>query len=710
MLTLIAASCTSDVPEDTSTGSISGSVSDRTTGEPISVATVTLSPGGNSTVTGSDGSFFYPNLMSGEYMLTIRKEGYNSETVKANVMGGSSTPVHITLDRIPASLKVDKTLLEFGNAITQLSFTIVNTGYTDIKYQIETGNCEWISVEPQSDVLSYGKTVTIIVRLDRSKLPKGENETILVVKSTSGDGNMEIKITATNNAEASVNTLDVSNIDKTTATLNGEVTNVGVPAYTERGFVYDTQSTPTLTACLKKVSSPVNTQATYFCDIEGLLPTQVYYARAYLIQEDAVIYGNIVSFTTSQQPTTLTTSAVTDISATQATLNGKILNAGTPAFTERGFCYSTSNTNPTISDNRKKVEGTSTGDYSLTIKGLTFPTEYYVRAYAIQSGTAIYGESVSFTTQSTPVTVTTSAATQVNSSSAVLNGSIGQVGSPAYTEKGFCLIKGSYGTPTINDTKIIVGGTGAGNYTVQLNDLEYNTYYQFRAYAIQNGNPVYGTVVRFTTSYTQASVITMESSNVRYTTATLNGSVSNLGDPTITERGFCYSTYDSPDIGDIRIKVSGIIGGTYKADITNLEEGTTYYYRAYVIQKGKPIYGQVKRMETGYAPMVVTGSASNVKVVEGSPMYWQAKFRGRFYYGNPGVTEWGFVYSENSAPTVGNSTKINAQVSETGNADIYEITQTVTTLLPYKRYYYRAYVKDAYGSIIYGDSESFTTY
>ncbi len=40
---LFAASCSSDIPEDTSVGSIEGSVSDRTTGEPVSTVTVSLS-------------------------------------------------------------------------------------------------------------------------------------------------------------------------------------------------------------------------------------------------------------------------------------------------------------------------------------------------------------------------------------------------------------------------------------------------------------------------------------------------------------------------------------------------------------------------------------------------------------------------------------------------------------------------------------------
>ena len=44
---------------DEISGSIAGSVSDRTTGDPVSAVSVTIKPGGASTVTGSDGAFTF---------------------------------------------------------------------------------------------------------------------------------------------------------------------------------------------------------------------------------------------------------------------------------------------------------------------------------------------------------------------------------------------------------------------------------------------------------------------------------------------------------------------------------------------------------------------------------------------------------------------------------------------------------------------------
>ncbi len=705
----IFCSCSKDIIEETITGSIAGSVSDRTTGEPVATVNVSINPGGSSTVTGSDGTFSFPNLHEGSYTLSIRKEGYKTNTITAEVKAGKPTSLHMTIDRIPASLTADKNLLNFGESLVALSFTIVNSGYTDLAYKVETGHCPWLSVEPETDILGYGKTATIVVNLDRSKLPEGNNEANIVVRSTSGNGNVEVKVVAINNAGASVNTLDVTNIANTTATLNGEIINPGSPAYTERGFVYDTQPTPTVSACIRKLSSPVTSDKKFFCSIDGLSPMQTYYARTYIIQNGNTVYGNIISFTTSQQATTLSTSAVTQIGASTATFNAQILTIGTPAYTERGFCYSKSN-NPTIADNRKPVSGSGAGNFSLSVTNLEYPVTYYVRAYAIQSGKTIYGNIVSFSTSSSPVMVSTYAATEITSSSVVLNGTILQAGNPAYTEKGFCY--GGYYPTIYEDSRIVVSGSGTGNFSARVSNLNYNEGFYFRAYAIQEGKVVYGENLHFSTNYTQAVVNTSDITNIAYTSATFNGSIANIGDPKITERGFCYTDngYDNPRITDKKIKVNGIVSGDFKAEITNLEEDHLYYVRAYVIQNGEAIYGTVKRFETGYSPVVVIGSPLSVSAVSATTSYWKATFRGIFADGNPEVIEAGFVYSTTSNPTVNTGTTVQpSNMKWSSLYEGYEFNRTVSTLLPYNTYYTRAYVRTRLG-YTYSETISFTTY
>ncbi|GHT03589.1 hypothetical protein AGMMS49525_08910 [Bacteroidia bacterium] len=101
-----------------------------------------------------------------------------------------------------------------------------------------------------------------------------------------------------------------------------------------------------------------------------------------------------------------TTSDVASIGRKSATFYGNITSVGNPKYTERGFCYSTSQ-NPTISDTKVVASYSgNTGNYSYTVNnGLTAGTTYYVRAYATGSLGTIYGNQVTFTTVA-PIVIT----------------------------------------------------------------------------------------------------------------------------------------------------------------------------------------------------------------------------------------------------------------------------------------------------------------
>ena len=116
-------------------------------------------------------------------------------------------------------------------------------------------------------------------------------------------------------------------------------------------------------------------------------------------KKDPIVDKPTTPTTQPEQKTlpTLTTAAATSISATSATLGGNISNAGTPAYTERGVCWSTSQ-NPTTAGSKQLISGSGTGDFSTTVQGLTASTTYYVRAYAINTEGTAYGSEVFFTT------------------------------------------------------------------------------------------------------------------------------------------------------------------------------------------------------------------------------------------------------------------------------------------------------------------------
>lgn len=203
MAGLLCTACADDIQEEVTVGHISGIVSDQTTGEPVATVSAVLSPGGSSTVTGSDGSFEFADLVPGEYTVNINKEGYKGNNKTVTVVAGQTTQAHLLIERIPAVITADRTELDFGKdySVNTLSFNIVNNSYEKLSWKM-VDNCRWITeVSPISGSLDYGKTGTIVVKIDRNLLSDRDNTAILVL-STEGRGSVEITVKAYGNKYA----------------------------------------------------------------------------------------------------------------------------------------------------------------------------------------------------------------------------------------------------------------------------------------------------------------------------------------------------------------------------------------------------------------------------------------------------------------------------------------------------------------------------
>ena len=129
---------------------------------------------------------------------------------------------------------------------------------------------------------------------------------------------------------------------------------------------------------------------------------------------------------------------------------------------------------------------------------------YYVRAYVIQNGVAVYGSTVSFTTDELPIVYTDeiSNLTPVSSVGIILswnvtvNGHVSSAGSPAYVQRGFCY--DTHPDPTAN--KQVVSGTGTGSFSKTITGLQnYQTYYVRAFVKTASGTYIYGQNVSFQT-------------------------------------------------------------------------------------------------------------------------------------------------------------------------------------------------------------------
>ena len=203
-----------------------------------------------------------------------------------------------------------------------------------------------------------------------------------------------------------VTTQAVSDIGSTTATGNGNITNLGVPFPTSYGVCWNTTGSPT-TSDSKVDKGPISTTGAFTAAITGLTANTTYKARAYAINEAGTSYGLEVTFTTTSGlvAPTATTNAATSITATGATLNGSINanNASTTVTFEYGLDTSYG---ITITAVESPVTGSSATSVSKAISGLAAGTTYHYRVTGINAGGTANGSDQSFTTPKQSQTIT----------------------------------------------------------------------------------------------------------------------------------------------------------------------------------------------------------------------------------------------------------------------------------------------------------------
>lgn len=215
--------------------------------------------------------------------------------------------------------------------------------------------------------------------------------------------NIEVEAGRTARADmrlTKLNTYMTVKTESVTARNNGTAMFVGSYDYRnysyspdEWGFVYGQD--PNLTM---KNGRVVKTDSKMQVEVSGLKIGK-WYVMAYAKNSIGYAFGTVVPFEISGDPE-VATLAVTNVSETTATLNGRITFDGDPHYTEKGFVYSSSFSNPTVDDpasatTKVVVSGTSS-DFSANIADLTSGKKYYVRAYVKGVNQVVYGNTVSF--------------------------------------------------------------------------------------------------------------------------------------------------------------------------------------------------------------------------------------------------------------------------------------------------------------------------
>ena len=122
-----------------------------------------------------------------------------------------------------------------------------------------------------------------------------------------------------------------------------------------------------------------------------------------------------------------------------------------------------------------------------------------------------------------------------------------------------------------------------------------NVYY-IRAFATNEKGTSYGEELPLDMNAIMPEVVTEEPEILSNTSVILNGTVTEVGDPAYTERGFVYGTMLIPSLenGAIKIVAEGTVSGVFNAEVLGMDPQEIYNVRAYVKSQAGVVYGEIK--------------------------------------------------------------------------------------------------------------------
>jgi hypothetical protein len=557
-------------------GYISGTVYEADGVTPLGGATITARD--NTTTLweaendSADGTgFYYINLPPGTYRLVADEDpGHmpqwwdNVTVVSGGVMGywGDATPVTVvgtdpTTDKDFSLLTAQAVETNAANGIGTTSATLngdlTSMGANDnVTVSFEWGTAPGVYTETTDN---QTMTDTGVFSAPRSGLTPDtpyyfRAKAVGDVDTTPFYG-VEVSF-ATSTVPPSVTTNAASLVTITSATLNGNLAAMGTASSVTVSFAWGTAAGGPYTNPVT-VSPDMTAAGAFSAPLSGLAPGTTYYYIARAVG-DGSVDGAQMSFTTSTTLPTVTTSAASLVTTASATLNSSLTARGTASSVIVSFEWGTTAGGPytNVTDNQTM---TSTGAFTANLTGLTAGTTYYCKAKAVGHGTA-FGDEVSFTTSTTPPTVTTSAGnlTDLGTASSVI----------VSFEWGLTT---SYGSETSAQSVLAIGA-----FSANLTGLTANTAYHFRTKAVGHGVAVYGTDMTFSTADTiapaislaNASEITTSGATVTWTT---NEAATSQVEYGLTEEYGSVSPLDASLVN------------SHSVDLTGLKAGKTYHYR-----------------------------------------------------------------------------------------------------------------------------------
>lgn len=195
-----------------------------------------------------------------------------------------------------------------------------------------------------------------------------------------------------------IETKSCESITKTSAVSGGHIISDGNTEIISKGVCWSKYGIPTYEHNVGFTTNQ-SEDNDFISNITELDSISTYQLRAYVINEMGISYGELLSFKTLGLSTPIViTLNVTNITGSDATCKGEIIEDGGTDILTKGFCWSI-NVEPTLENNIGYTnEGPGSGNYDSSISNLIGATTYQIRAYASNSTGTSYGDAIIFTT------------------------------------------------------------------------------------------------------------------------------------------------------------------------------------------------------------------------------------------------------------------------------------------------------------------------
>lgn len=383
-------------------------------------------------------------------------------------------------------------------------------------------------------------------------------------------------------------------ITSTSVLIGGNLLSDGGGYISSKGICYAKHNMPDTTDLY--VDKGAGSESFLFL-IGSLSPNSIYYFRAFAINEAGVAYGDKKQAITLVGSPKVITAPVLDITINTAQSGGEIINTGGGYIYDKGLCWSLTE-NPDLQNNYFSL-GQGSDAFTFVIDSLELNTRYHVRAYALNQVDTAFGQNLSFTTLIALPEVETGVVESITSSTAKLYGKVTYDGAGNILSRGFC-----WDTSQNVDTTHThqTAGNGMGEFSLIVAELEHNTEYYYKAYAINEAGLTYGEEKVFATLIGKPILDGIGSDELADNSVLINSRIESTNGWPIISAGICWSTDNNPDLNDSSM-ASDDLYNRFRVRAINLVSETTYFIRAYAVNEGGVSYSpelSITTKEEGY--------------------------------------------------------------------------------------------------------------